>query len=78
MKIFHKTEKETTILTLFLPGEGGISPLIVCHVTPPGRNRVKGNFDIFLNTEAGIQKLEFTLNLSTFRQQICLLLYTIK
>ena len=28
-------------LTLFLPGEGGISPLIVCHVTPPGRNRVK-------------------------------------
>ena len=27
-------------LTLFLPGEGGISPLIVCHVTPPGRNRV--------------------------------------
>ena len=28
-------------LTLFLPGEGGISPLIVCHVTPLGRDRVK-------------------------------------
>ena len=30
-------------LTLFLPGEDGISPLIVSHVTPPGRNRVKPN-----------------------------------
>ena len=29
------------ILTLFLPGEGGISPLIVCHVTKSVRNRVK-------------------------------------
>ena len=28
-------------LTLFLPGEGGISPLIVCHVTKSVRNRVK-------------------------------------
>ena len=28
-------------LTLFLPGEGRISPLTVCHVTPPGRNKVK-------------------------------------
>ena len=27
-------------LTLFLPGEGGISPLIVCHVTKSVRNRV--------------------------------------
>ena len=33
--------QQPTCLTLFLPGEGGISPLIVCHVTPPGRNRVK-------------------------------------
>ena len=30
-----------TSLTLFLPGEGGISPLIVCHVTKSVRNRVK-------------------------------------
>ena len=29
-------------LTLFLPGEGGISPLIVYHVTTSVRNRVKG------------------------------------
>ena len=29
-------------LTLFLPGEGGISPLIVYHVTKLVRNRVKG------------------------------------
>ena len=28
-------------LTLFLPGEGGISPLIVYHVTKSVRNRVK-------------------------------------
>ena len=28
-------------LTLFLPGEGGISPLIVYHVTTSVRNRVK-------------------------------------
>jgi hypothetical protein len=28
-------------LTLFLPGEGGISPLIVCHMTKLVRNRVK-------------------------------------
>ena len=27
-------------LTLFLPGEGGISPLIVYHVTKSVRNRV--------------------------------------
>ena len=31
---------ERTDLTLFLPGEGGISPLIVCHVTKLVRNRV--------------------------------------
>ena len=31
-------------LTLFLPGEGGISPLIVYHVTTPVRNRVKEDF----------------------------------
>ena len=30
----------TTALTLFLPGEGGISPLIVYHVTKSVRNRV--------------------------------------
>ena len=35
-------------LTLFLPGEGGISPLIVCHVTPPGRNRVKSTKEVTL------------------------------
>ena len=29
------------LLTLFLPGEGVISPLIVCHVTKSVRNRVK-------------------------------------
>ena len=29
------------LLTLFLPGEGGISPLIVYHVTKSVRNRVK-------------------------------------
>ena len=28
-------------LTLFLPGEGGISPLIVYHVTTSVKNRVK-------------------------------------
>ena len=28
-------------LTLFLPGEGGISPLIVYHVTKSVRKRVK-------------------------------------
>ena len=28
------------VLTLFLPGEGGISPLIVYHVTKSVRNRV--------------------------------------
>ena len=31
-------------LTLFLPGEGGISPLIVYHVTTPVRNRVNSIF----------------------------------
>ena len=30
-------------LTLFLPGEGGISPLIVYHVTKSVRNRVKSD-----------------------------------
>ena len=33
-------------LTLFLPGEGGISPLIVYHVTKSVRNRVKGTKDV--------------------------------
>ena len=32
------------LLTLFLPGEGRISPLIVCHVTKSVRNRVNGLF----------------------------------
>ena len=32
---------EFSALTLFLPGEGGISPLIVYHVTKSVRNRVK-------------------------------------
>ena len=31
-------------LTLFLPGEGGISPLIVYHVTKSVRNRAKELF----------------------------------
>ena len=35
----RKTDKR--LLTLFLPGEGGISPLIVYHVTTSVRNRVK-------------------------------------
>ena len=32
------------LLTLFLPGESGISPLIVYHVTKSVRNRVKENY----------------------------------
>ena len=32
------------LLTLFLPGEGGISPLIVCHVTKSVRNRVNNSW----------------------------------
>ena len=43
IKIAHcqKYSRLRWLLTLFLPGEGGISPLIVCHVTKSVRNRVK-------------------------------------
>ena len=37
----YSKSAETWLLTLFLPGKGGISPLIVCHVTKSVRNRVK-------------------------------------
>ena len=40
-------------LTLFIPGEGGISPLIVCHVTPPGRNKVNA-YPILQSTNVSI------------------------
>ena len=37
----RKAHTMSYVLTLFLPGEGGISPLIVCHVTKLVSNRVK-------------------------------------
>ena len=36
----HGLVKMELLLTLFLPGEGRISPLIVYHVTKSVRNRV--------------------------------------
>ena len=38
--VFGVVDIRQLLLTLFLPGEGGISPLIVCHVTKSVRNRV--------------------------------------
>ena len=40
-----KLKQGRSYLTLFLPGEGGISPLIVYHVTISVRNRVNPTKD---------------------------------